>query len=432
MDSDKPVLQIALDFTEISRAMKCAQPAVENGADWLEAGTPLIKSEGLEAVRTLRREFPSHTIIADLKTLDAGRAEVEIAAKAGADIVMVLGLASDATIRECVEAGRNYGCRVAVDLINVPDAARRAKEVAEMGAAHVGVHMPIDDQMAGKVPFDLLARVAQEVDIPVAVAGGINSETASKAVEAGASIVIVGGAITKADDPGKATSVIKQALEKMEAVPTNLFKRRGAAEILEVLKAVSAANLSDALHRGGVLEGIRPVRPGLRMFGPVFTVRTSPGDWAKPVEAIDAALRGSVIVIDAGGVPPAIWGELATESSLQQGIAGVVVDGAIRDSGDIAALGFPAFSRQVTPNAGEPKGFGEMNVPIRVSGREVAPGDYILGDDDGVVVLPAAKAVEYANRAMDVLEKENRIREEIREGSTLAKVTELLRWEKIG
>ncbi len=193
---------------------------------------------------------------------------------------------------------------------------------------------------------------------------------------------------------------------------------------------VSAANLSDALHRGGVLEGLRPLAPGMRLVGPALTVRTYPGDWAKPVEAIDLAQPGDVLVIDAGGVGPAIWGELATHSAIQRGLAGVVIDGAIRDSGDIVKLGFPAFSRLVMPNAGEPKGFGEIGVPIRIGNQKIETGDWLLGDDDGVTVLPQKMAVEYANRAMDVLEKENRIREEIKEGRTLAQVTDLLRWEK--
>ena len=197
-----------------------------------------------------------------------------------------------------------------------------------------------------------------------------------------------------------------------------------------MLEMVSAANLSDALHRGGVLEGLRPLAPGMRLVGPALTVRTYPGDWAKPVEAIDLAQPGDVLVIDAGGVGPAIWGELATHSAIQRGLDGVVIDGAIRDSGDIVKLGFPAFSRLVMPNAGEPKGFGEIGIPIRIGNQKIEPGDWLLGDDDGVTVLPQKMAVEYANRAMDVLEKENRIREEIKEGRTLAQVTDLLRWEK--
>ena len=88
------------------------------------------------------------------------------------------------------------------------------------------------------------------------------------------------------------------------------------------------------------------------------------------------------------------------------------------------------FSRLICPNAGEPKGFGEIGVTIRISGVEVNPGDWILADNDGVVVIPQAQAVEITNRAMNVLETENRLREEIKRGSTLGQVAELLKWEK--
>ena len=134
-------LQVALDFVDLPRAIQVAAEAVAGGCDWIEAGTPLIKAEGLAAVRALKAAFPDHTIVADMKTMDAGRAEVECAAKAGADVVGVLGAASDATISECVEVARNYGCRVIVDMIEVADPvsrAQRAEELGfEIGRAHV-------------------------------------------------------------------------------------------------------------------------------------------------------------------------------------------------------------------------------------------------------------------------------------------------------
>ena len=140
----KPVVQLALDFVELDRALKAAQEAVAGGVDWLEAGTPLIKSEGLDAVRALRKAFPDHTIVADMKIMDAGRVEAETAAKAGANVVDVLGAASDATIRECVEAARHYGLHVVVDTIAVEDVVKRAKPHAVAGlscaAGYVGRH----------------------------------------------------------------------------------------------------------------------------------------------------------------------------------------------------------------------------------------------------------------------------------------------------
>ena len=196
------------------------------------------------------------------------------------------------------------------------------------------------------------------------------------------------------------------------------------------MEKVSAANISDAIHRQEALRGIFSVTLGTKMVGQAVTVRTYPGDWAKPVEAIDQAGEGDVIVIDAGGVGPAVWGELASHSAQEKRLAGVVIDGAVRDVAEIRRLNFPAFAKVITPTAGEPKGFGEIGVPVSVSGTRVFPGDWVVGDDDGVMVLPNKKAAEFANRAMDVLERENRIRKEIEEGRTLGNVTELLKWEK--
>ncbi len=427
------VLQIALDFLELSRALKVAREAWKGGATWIEAGTPLVKSEGLNSIRALRREFPKAYLIADLKTLDAGRAEFEAAAKAGANCATVCSTGSDSTILECIEAGKNYGIDVAVDLLGVHGAEQiaLAKKCGEWGAHHVGLHLPIDDQMRGGDPTAELKKLRPHVRIQIAVAGGINSENAADCVKHGADIVIVGGAVTKSADAEKAARTILKAMSKGLSIKTDLYKRGSSdAEIRKILAAVSTPNLSDAMHRTGDLPLLVPLALGKKMIGPCVTVRTYPGDWAKPVEAIDVARAGEVIVIDAAGVAPAVWGELASESSLQRKIAGVVIDGAIRDVDSIRQIGFAAFAKIVTPTAGEPKGFGEINVPIRCAGVAVSPGDWIVGDDSGVVRIPAGKVVEIANRAMDVLEKENRLRGEIRAGGTLAKITELIKWEK--
>jgi len=426
----KPILQVALDFINLPRALKLAGETLQGGADWIEAGTPLIKSSGLDAVRELRKRFPKATLVADMKTMDVGRIEVESAAKAGADVVVVLGLASDSTVRECIEAGKHYGAKIMVDLLEVDKLLERAKEVERMGADYIGLHTSIDEQMEGKISFAGVRTIAGKIGIPIAVAGGVNSENAHKAVEAGANIIIVGGAIIKSVDAKKATTEIKKAIEKRVKIKSELFKRVSEENIREILSKVSSPNISDAMHRQGELKGIRPVCSGVKMIGPAFTVRTYPGDWAKTVEAIDEAPQESVIVIDAGGVGPAVWGELATYSSLEKKIEGVVIDGAIRDVPEIRKVKFPAFARIIMPTAGEPKGFGEMGVPVEVGGVRVFPGDWVFGDDDGVVVIPQKRAVEITNRAMDWLERENRIRKEIKEGGTLGKVTELLKWEK--
>jgi 3-hexulose-6-phosphate synthase/6-phospho-3-hexuloisomerase len=428
--STKALLQLALDEYNVAQALRVAREAVAGGVDLIEAGTPLIKSEGLEAVRKLRAAFPGVPIVADMKTMDAGRMEVEVAAKAGASYVMILGVASDSTLKDAIEAGRNHGVKIGVDLVGVADPAARAREAEAMGAALVSVHCPIDEQMKGRDPFKTLTAVARAVRIPVAVAGGINSETAGRAVEAGASIVVVGGALSKAENATVAAKAIRTAMDSGEAVRTTLFKRVGPGELRELFLRVSTPNISDAMHRGGALPLIHAIQPGLHMAGPAVTVHTAPGDWAKPVEAIEHAREGDVLVIDACGQPPAVWGELATESCLQRKLAGVVVWGAIRDVDTIRKHRFPAFATHWTPNAGEPHGLGQIGVNLNIGGVAVAPGDWIVGDDSGVVAVPGMRAVEIANRAMDVYERENRLRKEIRAASSLSEVMELLRWEK--
>src|SRR4030065_2941377 len=125
------ILQLALDFVDLHRAVGVAEKAVPAGVDWLEVGTPLIKSEGLDAVRELKRLFPGKIIVADMKIMDAGRIEVEAAAKAGAQGIDVLGTATSAPIHECVEAGKNYGAQIVVDLIAVPDPVARGPQGGE-------------------------------------------------------------------------------------------------------------------------------------------------------------------------------------------------------------------------------------------------------------------------------------------------------------
>jgi 3-hexulose-6-phosphate synthase/6-phospho-3-hexuloisomerase len=431
--SGEVTLQVAVDTTTLKRGLQIAREASAGGAQWIEVGTPLLKSEGMEAVRAFARGLKGRTIVADMKTADVGGAEVELAAKAGARVVHVLASAHDETIRDAVRAGRKYGTMIAIDLMGIGDKVARAREVEAMGVHHVSVHVGVDEQMVGLSPVKMVRAVAEAVSIPVAAAGGLNSESAPAVVKAGATIIIVGGAITKAEEPKAATAKILKAINQRKALPTELFRKYAQSELKQAFVMASTPNITDANHRKGAMKGIRSVAAhGVKMVGRAVTVRTVNGDWAKPVEAIDVAKPGEVIVIDAQGGEIAVWGELASWSSKVKGIAGVVIDGAIRDVPDIRAMGFAAFARHISPDAGEPKGHGEIGAEIICGGQTVRGGDWVIGDDSGVVVVPQERAVEIANRAVNVFETENRLREEIRRGSTLSKQLELEKWEKVG
>ena len=394
--------------------------------DWIEAGTPLIKSEGMDAVRQLKTAFPDHTILADMKTVDTGAMEIEMAAKAGADIIIILGSADNSTILEAVRAARKYGVKIMADLISTGDPATRAKELAEIGIDYINIHTGIDQQMMGEDPLKILKKL--NIDVPIAVAGGLDAESAASAVLSGANIVIVGGNIVRS------SSVTASAKKIRESIDNPIFSVEEEMPIdqktIELLKSVSTPNISDAMHRKGTMKNIISICPGAKAVGRAITVQTFPGDWAKTVEAIDIAKAGDIIVIYNGSPHIAPWGELATLSSINKGVAGVVIDGAVRDVDDIRRLNFPMFATSIVPNAGEPKGFGEINAEINCGGQIVKPGDFIVGDDNGVVVIPKERGYEIARRAVEVEKNERRIRDEIKRGKTLSEVLYLSKWEK--
>jgi len=408
--------------------VQIAKEAVIGGVDWIEAGTPLIKSEGMDAVRKLKGAFPDHTILADMKTVDTGAMEVEMAAKAGADIVILLGSADDATILDSVRAARKYGVKLMADLISVEEPITRAQQLEKFGIDYINVHIGIDQQMMGKDPMDTLKDIADTVDIPVAVAGGMDAKTGAQAVRLEADIVIVGGNITRSDNVTESARIIRDSVDAPSDTATS--KPSLDEDIYQLLMSVSTPNISDAMHRKGAMQNIRSMVKGKKMVGRAVTVQTFAGDWAKPVEAIDIAYPGEVLVIYNGSNHVATWGGLATLSSLNKGIGGVVIDGAVRDIDEIEQLDLPVFASNSVPNAGEPKGFGEINAEIVCGAQAVKPGDYIVGDDNGVVVVPKERAYEIARRAKEVEKTESRLYDEIRKGHTLSEIIKLEKWEK--
>ncbi len=431
---DKPVLQVALDLLELKRAIEIAEEALIGGADWIEAGTPLIKSEGMNAIRELKKRFKDCKILADMKTIDTGAVEVEMAAKSGADVVIILALSDNSTIKEALRAARKYGCEIMGDLINIKNPVKRAKELEELGVDYVNIHVGIDQQMIGIDPLKALSKTVNEVNIPVAAAGGLDAEKAKQCISMGANIVIVGSNIVKSGNVVESARKIREAIDKAWKIgeKAKLKRKRIEEEIREMLMKVSTPNISDAMHRARAMDGIYPIVKGKKIVGKAITVSTMDGDWAKTVEAIDVAGKGDIIVIKCSGDTAAVWGELATRSCINKGIEGVIIDGAVRDVDDIKELGYPIFVKKEVPNAGEPKGFGEINVKVVCGGVEVNPGDWIVADDNGVMVIPKERAFEIAKRALEIKKHEDRIRWEIEEkGRTLAEIIELYKWEKV-
>ena len=153
------------------------------------------------------------------------------------------------------------------------------------------------------------------------------------------------------------------------------------------------ATISDCLDRMAVLHGLRPFHRQARLLGRAFTVRVRAGDNLAIHQALEQVSRGDVIVVDGGGdTSRALVGEIMKAIAESRGVAGFVIDGAIRDTDAFAGSDFPCYARAATPRGPFKIGPGAINVPVSVGGWTVSPGDVVVGDADGVVTFPPALA----------------------------------------
>jgi len=196
------------------------------------------------------------------------------------------------------------------------------------------------------------------------------------------------------------------------------------------LAQFSAATLHEAQgQRGALASCIKPIHPLPRLVGRAFTVDCPAGDNLTLHYALTRVARGEVLVVDAkGDVEAGPWGDLMTLAAQQAGVAGLVIDGAVRDVDAIAQLGFPVFARGVSIKGTSKSRAGRLNVPVNCAGVVVEPGDVVVGDRDGVVVVPAARVAEVLEAAQRREQKEEILRGKIRAGITTVELLDLGRY----
>jgi len=209
-------LQIALDFIDLNQALEMAGK-VAPYCDILEAGTPLVKSVGMECVRQLKKSFPLKLIFADLKTMDAGEIEVNLAASAGANYVSVMAAASVKTVTSAINTGKAHNVEVVFDLMGTIDKLKRAQELQELGVQYLHIHTGLDEQTEGQDPLETLTVIAQNTSIQLTVAGGINSNNLIKVLTVPkVDIVMIGSAITSAGNPAESAKIFYRRLKTIK------------------------------------------------------------------------------------------------------------------------------------------------------------------------------------------------------------------------
>ena len=180
-----------------------------------------------------------------------------------------------------------------------------------------------------------------------------------------------------------------------------------SADLSSRLAAIETSCLCDARRGIRVLDpAIRPLTPGLKIAGPACTVSCR-NDFLGVLEALQAARPGDVLVVDGGAERLAVAGELFATEARRKGLAGIVVDGAVRDVATIRTLGLPVYARSTSPAAGTVAAPGRVQQPVHCGGVDIAPGDLVIGDDDGIVVLTEAELDELLPIAEGIQAKES-------------------------
>ena len=199
------------------------------------------------------------------------------------------------------------------------------------------------------------------------------------------------------------------------------------ADLIRAFSQLSTPNISDALGRdGGMDTRIRPAFPGARLAGSAYTVLNYPKDNLMTHYALKHAQPGDVILVDNGcGTHGSGWGELMSTAAKLKGLGGIVIDGTVRDVNELGKIGFPVFAAGVTAEGTVKVTPGGINCPITCGGVCVSPGDVVVGDENGVVVVPGPRAKEVLETSMAISEREKAMRKRILNGESIYDILNL-------
>ena len=202
---------------------------------------------------------------------------------------------------------------------------------------------------------------------------------------------------------------------------------RPPKELIEPFRGIGTATVHEAYGRRGAVDpSIKPITRGVRICGPVFTVQCHPGDNLILHKALERAQQGDILVTSVGGYYEAgYWGGLMATSGVAKKLGGLAIDGCIRDSAEIIKMGFPIFSRGFCIKGTTKTVLGSINHPIIFGGILVQPGDLILGDDDGMVVVERLRCEEVLEKSIKRVEAENLKSEKLKAGISSVELNKL-------
>jgi len=214
----------------------------------------------------------------------------------------------------------------------------------------------------------------------------------------------------------------------MKISPRSVLEKFSSEEDLSesLMGEITTSHLSDAQKNlegsTRVVPGVKPIKNGVSIWGELVTAHTSSNDWGTVLKAIDQSDAGKILFLKSDNDNKAIWGELTSKAAQNKKIKGTIIFGAVRDVSAVKSMDYPVFSRAIVPNAGTPLNEGEVNIPIKIGDFTVEPGDFVLADDGGVVVVPRDKLQETLKESVIIKKTEEKILKQLNQGQFLSDI----------
>lgn len=398
-------LQVNLEFLHLENALFCAEQCILAGVDTIEIGTTLLKNSGLNSVRILRDRFPEVFLIVDMKSTENVVEEVNAAATAGASCVTISGAIPLHLWERAIEAGKEKGVKVILDFRGLSEIGHKlAQGVPEVDMVFISLEGDEDK------PFYSLQEIISLVgQTPLGITGLSSEEEVSQAISLGISTLIARFSDSSGKDCQEAVKNLQVVLANCEkAFPLNPVSVNEES-LRKMLDNLMPADICDAVEHSVYLDRVYPIHKYTKLVGKVNTLKVWPGAHIEVLEFLLEVEPGSILVIDSGGQGSAVWGQVATEIALKRGLAGVVVYGSITDINKIRDRGFPCYTTALTSAVTSHRGMVLKNKPLQIGNVWIRPGDWLLGDDTGVVCLSASHLFSIIPKALALSEEKMKL-----------------------
>ncbi|WP_372367454.1 orotidine 5'-phosphate decarboxylase / HUMPS family protein [Candidatus Uabimicrobium sp. HlEnr_7] len=390
----KPKLSVSLEFLHLENAIFCAEQSVSAGVDIIEIGSTLLKSTGLTSIKVLRERFPEVTLVADMKVQSNVESEIKAVADAGANSVTISGNVSPQIWQQSLEVAKEHSVNVILDFRDVVHPRR-----------HINKNIPdgFDTIMLSlqQPSFALLQKTTSILTTPIGVQGVEEEDDIVEAISLGASVIGIRFSDAKEKSIQEAVKSILKILSNAKRTfpkdPVSLHEE----QLLQLLEQVSPSDFCEVSDKPCFLESVYPVQKYTKIAGKAATLKVWPGAELAVLDFLMKMESHCILVIDAGGRGSAVWGQMATEIAIKKELVGVVVYGSIKDVNKIREKGLPCYTSSITPiiTKNQDSSFSG-NCPLKIGEVFIKPGDWLIGDDTGVISISQQDIFFKTNEAL--------------------------------